>query len=45
MNSLIARYHPRTLWVQTLLLLIGITALYVTTTEFVKKWFYKRMMP
>ncbi|MFN8371905.1 MAG: HAD-IC family P-type ATPase [Anaerolineae bacterium] len=29
----------------TLLLLIGITALYVTTTEFVKKWFYKRMMP
>lgn len=23
MNSLIARYHPRTLWVQTLLLLIG----------------------
>jgi len=29
----------------TMLLLIGITALYVTVTEIVKKWFYKRMMP
>jgi len=32
MNSLIARYHPRTLWLQTLLLLIGsvLTATLVT---------------
>lgn len=32
MNSLIARYHPRTLWLQTLLLLIGsVTAASIVT--------------
>src|SRR5262249_36245371 len=29
----------------TMLLLLGITALYVLTTEIVKRWFYKRIMP